>query len=495
MEFSNKLQERNNVYKIIKEKIDIILSQPSPIKFSDHFEYLYSFKKQGKQAVVGLIKLKDIPHPIIFKYSPHSDYTTIHENTIFQDINPIAEEYPNFSRSYGLISLGINNDMLTKNLFDDSSPFKYDVLLLEYIKGKNLRTLITERKTRKKVIYSIIKQILLSIRIAQNKVNFVHYDLHANNIIVLPCERCKYIEYSILTNGYDEIVQVPTFGYLPVIIDFGFAYTENISNKPFCNTFAHVDSGFYLDRYDPIADYRLFLVSLADDFKTYGQDVKFNTFVRTIFGKMRIDWESGWIISKHTSPSDILYKMMDLDHCGNCMISDSPHIFIDILHSLITLPLQRQVYDKLPEVVGIFCKEFSKISTEINDDDISIYIFRKMVDITGLVRMDYLLGKMESVSHFEKMLVNQLYSTIKYFKIPEGIQYEKLLFSILYISRGIEGILYRLINIREYERQQQLYKLNSSIFSSIEEYRNTEENTNITNITFKIYRLFNEKFV
>lgn len=478
---SDKLQERNNVYKIIKEKINVIISQKQPIKFSDHFEYLYSFKKQGKQAVVGLIKLKDLDHPIIFKYSPHSDYTTIHENTIFQDINPIAEEYPNFSRSYGLISLGINNDILAQNLFDDSSPFKYDVLLVEYIKGKPLRSLITERKTKKRTMYSIIKQVLLSIIVATNKINFVHYDLHANNIIVYPCERDKCVEYTILCEGYDEIIQVPTFGYLPVIIDFGFAYTENTSDKPFCNTFAHVDSGFYLDRYDPIADYRLFLVSMADDFKTYGKDVKFNTLVRKIFGKMRIDWESGWIVSKHISPSDIICKMMDLDHCGNCMISDSPHIFIDILHSLITLPLQKQVYDKLPEVIGIFCKEFNKISTEINDDDISVYIFRKIVDIAGLVRADYLLGKMESVDRFEKMLGNQLYSTIKYFKIPSGILFEKLLFSILYIARGMEGILYRLMDIREYERRQQRFKIGVKC-------------RNDADIMPKIYKLFSEKF-
>ena len=475
-EISDKLQERNDIYHLLKEKLEPIFalqnSGKNLLKFNDYFEYKYPFKKQGKQAVVGLIKLKEIDHPIIFKYSPHSDYTTIHESLIFQDVNTI--NHPNFSRSFGLIPLRINNDILSKDIFDDSSKMIYDVLLVEYVKGKKLHDLITERKLKKKIMYSIIRQILLAIIVAQESVKLTHYDLHCNNIIVYPCERDRCIEYTVTNNGYNEIISVPTFGYLPVIIDYGFAYSQNIDNKPFYNTFSFYDSGFYIDKFDPICDYRLFLVSLADDFKNYGRDSKFNKFVRNMFGNMRVDWESGWYISRHASPCDILEKIMDLSHVGNTIISDSPFIFIDIFHSLITLPLQPQKYDKLPEAIGIFSREFTKISKEINDEDITIYIFRKMIDIASLVRADYLSGK-NVTEKFERIFTGNILSVIKYFKMPKGVSFEKLLFSILYIARGMEGILYRLINIREVERIEQLSKAH-------------EQNL------LKIYKIFVETF-
>lgn len=464
--------ERDDIYKLLKEKLEPIFSLQNSgetlLKFNEYFEYKYTFKKQGKQGVVGLIKLKGIDYPIIFKYSPHNDYTTIHESLVFQDINTI--NHPNFSRSFGMIPFCINNDILSKDIFDDSSSMIYDVLLLEYIKGKKLHDLLSERKLAKKVLYSIIRQILLAIIVAQNSVKLTHYDLHCDNIIVYPCEREKCIEYIIDA----KVFSVPTFGYLAVIIDYGFAHSQNINDKPFYNTFSFYDSGFYTDKFDPICDYRLFLVSLADDLKNYTRDTKFNTLVKSIFGKMRVDWESGWYISKHSSPCDIIGKIMDLSHIGNNVISNSPFIFIDILHSLITLPLQPQTYDKLPEAIGIFSKEFTKISNEINDQDNTVYIFRKLIDIVSLVRADYLTGK-NVLEKFERLFTGIILGTIKYFKIPKNISFEKLLFSILYIARGMEGILYRLVNIREIERLDQLSRASEKSL-------------------IKIYEMFVEKF-
>ena len=60
---------------------------------------------------------------------------------------------------------------------------------------------------------------------------------------------------------------VPTNGYYPVIIDFGFSYIKNMDNNPLWASLAHTEVGFMTNQYDPIADPKLLLVTMSDELK------------------------------------------------------------------------------------------------------------------------------------------------------------------------------------------------------------------------------------
>ena len=103
------------------------------------------------------------------------------------------------------------------------------MLLLEYIeKSSKFCNYISSDKVSEDVLFSIIKQTLMGINIAQKYKKFSHYDLHSNNIMIKKCNKNLVFVYKL---DEDNQFCVPTFGYYPIIIDFGFSYIENMNDK------------------------------------------------------------------------------------------------------------------------------------------------------------------------------------------------------------------------------------------------------------------------
>ena len=182
----------------------------------------------------------------------------------------------------------------------------------------------------------------MAIAIAQRKKKFTHYDLHSYNIMMKKCNKDVVFLYVL-----DEENQfcIPTHGYYPVIIDFGFSYTEDMNDGPAWGSMGHTDVGFMSDRFDPIADPKLFLVTVASEMREKRKNKKSNKFrriVKNLFGKLNIDWESGWDNAEEKSASDFVTEMLK-DHSRQSNLFDNyDHHCVDIIQSLIILPLEEQ---------------------------------------------------------------------------------------------------------------------------------------------------------
>ena len=471
------------------------------------------FNRQGKQGITGTLSLKEDPkNLLVFKLSQYINHMAIHESLIMKGLNDLSKYCPHFCRSYGTIVCQIDPKIKKEgNPFEivDKYPVDKEVLLFEYIPGYKFLNHIKSEETSDYVIYSIIKQIMLSIIIAQRDKKFSHYDLHSNNIILRKCPTDMILVYII---DEDNQFCIPTYGYIAVIIDYGFSYINDMEDEPFWNTMAHTDVGFMIDRFDWVSDPKLFLISVACDLKLYRnnkQSRKFRTIVRNIFDCLDLDWESGWDNYDGLSAADEVNDMLKDFNPGSETFREFNHFGIDLIQSLIILPMEPQKYKNIHLCYEAFLKEFMKIEVEINSGFYNLYILKKMVDLARDIRPDYLNEKTRSqaIKNFSEGILDAVYSIAK-FCHPRKVNYETLLCSLLLLGRSVEGMLYDLMKIRMAEKEIQYKKLPvqniMEIFAAIEvsfpsnyEFNETSEVTVLDSVnkTTKNLQLSNQNVI
>ena len=267
---------------------------------TSNFTFVKKFKKEGKQGLAGICKVDSDTgaKKVVYKLSRYLNYTAKHEHKVMTSLDRISGFCPYFCTSIGLL-----NVPLSSKFREQSNPFaisasKYkiqgDVLLMEYIRGKNLYSLIKRKDIDDRVIFAAMRQTLCAIMIAQQEEKFTHYDLHSSNIIMTPCQEDSVALFVIGDKSYST----PTYGAKPVIIDFGFSYANDVGGKPITSSLAHTDIGFTSHTYDKYADVKLLLVSLAHEaYILRDNSPHFKLFrkaVRKIFKPLKVDLSSGW---------------------------------------------------------------------------------------------------------------------------------------------------------------------------------------------------------
>jgi hypothetical protein len=266
------------------------------------FERLF---KPGKQAVVGLLRPKradgSSERPprgcYVFKISNDIDYLAQHEGDVGAVLNEVASFCPNFCKYYGTVRCEVDaKHMKDGNPFEirSSHPITKDVLLFEHIDtpGKLSGYVRSDDADVSKVMSSV-KQALMAVALAQRLKGFTHYDLHLSNVMVKKCNRDVVFLYLL---GEDDAIAVPSLGYYPVIIDFGCAYVEDLDDGPLWMSLAETHAGFTCDRFDPIADAKLLLITTAGEMKDsrlHGAK-KMWRVVKNIFGALDLNWHHGW---------------------------------------------------------------------------------------------------------------------------------------------------------------------------------------------------------
>ena len=167
---------------------------------------------QGKQGMVGLFKIKDSEknEKYIFKLSQNLNYLVYHELTIMQGLSTLSNYCPFFCKGIGSIKCKVEPRRKIKNPFDIKSkyPVEKEVLLCEYIENSSkFYNYIKTNDVNEDMLYSIVKQVLMGINIAQKKKQFTHYDLHSNNIMIKKCNKdlvfiFKYdVEFKFVTTA------------------------------------------------------------------------------------------------------------------------------------------------------------------------------------------------------------------------------------------------------------------------------------------------------
>lgn len=406
--------------------------------------------KPGKQGIVGLFKTKHKdPIPIIFKISQYINYLVQHELTIMQGLKEVSNFCPHFCRGIGMIETKIDAKYKTNstNPFEISSnhPINKDILLTEFIDNScKFYNYIRSDKVPEEVLYSTVKQVLLALSFAQKLKKFSHYDLHSFNIMIKNCDADLVFLYKI---DKDNQICVPTYGCYPVIIDFGFSYIENMDDGPLWPSMAHTDVGFMSDRFDWIADPKLFLVTVSQEIKLKRGSKKsrrFRRIVRNMFNPITMDWQSGWDDHGTKGASDQVTKVLD----GYNKVSDLFYKFdcycVDIIQSLIILPIQPQPYEKNLKVhYQTFLNEWVKIEKLIINPFYNLYILKSMVDVARTIRPEYMdkTTKNKALKIFRIALHDAIDSVAKFCN-PKDIHYEKLLCSLYLFSTSMEGMLY-----------------------------------------------------
>ena len=433
-------------------------------------EFDSTFKKPGKQGLVGLMNLigkskskKQLQY--VFKISQYINYLTQHESVVMEGLNEISGYCPHFCKSIGTIKCKVDPKSRKEgNPFNSESkyPIEKEVLVCEMIeKSSKLCNYIraTERISED-ILYSTIKQVLMAIIIAQRKKKFTHYDLHSNNIMMKKCDKDLVFLYVI-----DEENQfcVPTLGHYPVIIDFGFSYIENMNDGPLWPSMGHTDVGFMSDRFDWVADPKLFLVTVSDEIKCKRETKRskiLRRIVRNIFCPLKIDWESGWDDVEDKSAADYVTGMISGYNQGSKLFENYDHYCIDILQSLVILPIEEQPYENINVSYSTFIKEWLKIENEIASPFYNLYILKGIVDAGRDVRAAYIdpETRKDAIKTFQDRVKARV-DEVANFCVLKKIHWEKMLCSLYVFARNVEGVLHDVIETRMKEKNKEYSKL------------------------------------
>jgi hypothetical protein len=422
-----------------------------------------TFEKPGKQGLVGTLKVKETGEKCVFKISQYINDLVQHERVVMEGLNKLSPFCPHFVKSFGYIQVKVDpKNRKTGNPFDITTkyPIKKDALLCEYL-GNSCKfyNYIRSKKVDEDILYSTVKQVLLAIEIAQKK-RFSHYDLHSFNIMMKKCDKDLVFLYVL-----DEENQfcVPTHGHYPVIIDFGFSFIEDMEDQPMWTTLAHTDVGFMSDRFDWVADPKLFLVSVSHEIKEKRESKlagKFRRIVKNMFHPLEIDWECGWDDINDHGATDYVTEMLQEYNNGSILFKDYDHYCIDLLQSLIVLPLQEQNYANMDKPYKAFLAEWKKIEDQIANPFYNLQVLKGVVDAARYVRPAYIRksSRESAIVDFQKLIYKRL-NEVSDFCMPKKLSFEKMLCSVLVLATNIEGVLYDVMSVRMAEKQKQYDKL------------------------------------
>lgn len=442
--------------------------------WKEWLEFDQTFKKPGKQGLVGILKSKDKDDSLkfVFKISQYINYLVQHEFTIMKGLNELSPYCPHFCKTVGTIICEVDPSFRKSgNPFQNTSKhlIEKEVLITEYIDNAcKMYNYIRSPKISDDILYSSIKQVLMAITIAQHKKKFTHYDLHSYNIMMKKCNKDVVFLYVI-----DEENQfcVPTYGHYPIIIDFGFSYINDMDDGPAWASLAHTDVGFMSDRFDWVADPKLFLVTVANEIRNKRQgkkSVKFHRIIKNIFGKLKIDWVSGWDNVEKKGASDFITEMLEGYNSSSNIFDNYDHYCIDLIQSLIILPFEKQNYSNIEQSYTTFLKEFVKIENEIGNPFYNLYILKGIIDVAREVRTDYLQmsSRNEAIRYF-KTSIHERIRCVANFCRPKDIHFEKMLCSLLCLSKNMEGIYYDVITSRMKEKEKEYKHMHVSSVEQI----------------------------
>lgn len=475
----NSFLSRNAIYKDLKETFTKNANKP----ITEWTDFYSNFKRRGKQGLVGIINEKShLDKKYVFKLSQYINFLVNHEFEILDGLDKLSF-CPNFCRVYGKLNSSVEPTVKNSgNPFDIKSkfPIKKDILLYEYINGKGLYDYIKRvDKYDDIILYQLIKQVLLTISLAQRAIKFTHYDLHSQNIMVNKCD--KNIVFLYVLDNENQFC-IPSYGYHPVLIDFGFSYSSNLEDKPLWNSLIHTHVGFISNRFDRFSDAKLFLSTISNEMCRYRKSKnskKLRNIAKNIFSEINVDMYSGWDKCKDIGAAEYITKILESENDNSNLFTDYDHYCIDILQSLIILPLERQKYKSIKKIYGAFIREWIKIEKITRDPFYNMYILKELISSVRLNRHLYLVNDTKDIAlrNFKDDILRAL-GEISKFADPKNVKYEVLMCSLILLGKNMEGILYDIIHNRMKEKEKEYSRMkiknNDEVFAIVDTNINDE---------------------
>jgi hypothetical protein len=426
----------------------------------ESFHLISMIPRSGKQGILGIIKSLDDNTQYVFKISQYFNYTCRQEHQVMKDLEEMKDYCPHFCRTKGIYRGRINpNFRDCENVFDIENvktPIEVDVLLMELIDGgRKFCRYIINNKVEEEVLFSIMKQTMISIAMAQRDVSLTHYDLHSNNILITETDP-NTLHYYIMEDGRSYIV--PTYGFKPIVIDFGFSYSKGMEGKPLYGALAHTNVGFMSSCYDDCGDSKLLLSTVSWEMdanrgrkihKTFKRDCK------DLLRGLEIDLDSGWDkTEKDMSASDYLLSLIDSETKKSRFFDECGHFAVDIIQYLIRLPLRPRNVPEIYQAFILVRNEFMKLEKEIGSTFFLLYIFKGAVEAVSDTKDEYMHGdERKALQDFRHRMYSVIESVAKYARAK--IDYEKLYVGLLGMARAGEGLLYKVVSARMKDKERQ----------------------------------------
>ena len=446
-------------------------------KITEWLNFDKFFTKCGIQGVAGILKDKK-DRSYVFKFSKKNDHLIEHEQLIMSSLNELSSFCPHFCRTFGILSCEIAPKHSYKtNPFKASSKdtiIKKDVIIQELIDGVKFSELIRNRTISEEILLSIVKQILLAILIAQNEKYFVHNDLHSNNIIIKQCNSDALFLYVL---DADNQFCIPTFGYYPIIIDYGFSYCGDMEDKALLPTLIHTEAGFMSNMFDRFSDFKMFLISTIDEINIIRPSEKTKelwSFVKKIFKPLNVDFKTGWDNIRTTSVTetitDFFYEVIEED--DSIFYTDGTHC-VDIIQSLIILPLEPTSVLNSELYFKAFFKEWRKIEKELGSVYYNLYILKCVIDLARELRPAYLEKERreEATLSFQRGIFIKVDEISKFCMLKE-IKFEQMLCALYNFTGCLEGMMYSrsdlIMSEKESEYSRMSVKDNLELYSKFE---------------------------
>ena len=464
----------------LEETIDLFQDQIKVENYSTlpHFlKYGGPLLQRGKQGLVGFLMNNETNDKYVYKISQYLDFVIDQESNVMKDLNTLRDFCPHFVKIFGKFRVPLtSNYRKSKNPFMLTSEYKSiigDVIVMQhldehqkffkYIKNKSLSTL---------QLLSIVKQTLLAVEIANKKLGFTHYDLHSDNIMVGKCDENAVFLY-IIDNEY---YMVPTYGYYPIIIDFGFSYSKRSNGTQMNCTLAHTKYGFIQCREDKHSDPKIFLTSVSHEINKYKKNEVsqiFRNIVKNLYKDAHVELDCGWDDRYNTSINDDFLEEFDNTFKKSDFFDEQSDYILDLLQTLVVLPLKyRKSNEKTKDLLSLLINEFSKIEKVISDDFYNLFILKEIVISANKNRDLYTSGytRQDAVNNFKHDILNAVDRIAKFCNLK--LNWERLLCSLLCLGKNIENFCYehlnKLLRVKEKDYSTIPLKTNVEIYNAIE---------------------------
>lgn len=193
--------------------------------------WLLSMKKLGKGGIQGMVfmstVLDDGIEVIIKVPKKVRDYNNILREYFLAiaGINDMRQYVPNFMYTLGSFLCPMPESTLEyEKLCNELGEIPF--LMIEKIRGDTLKDAFMKNKITFDDFLAIFIQVLLALEVAQDKIEFTHYDLHFENVVLRPITSEYKYKVPLATKAYN----ITATKYIPMMIDFGLSsirYKEN----------------------------------------------------------------------------------------------------------------------------------------------------------------------------------------------------------------------------------------------------------------------------
>ncbi len=504
IEYKNKTQKITDTIPQIPYLNNKIIDVLNNLKFASSTEstegyaLLSNFKSINNMIIIKTTRNKEHDLNILYEYFI---------GTI--GLNKLRNLTPNFSYTLGIfkcspLPIDQNKNIVQKNFCVDNIKDHRFYVVYEKIIGESFGSFIRNMNTNPNSIIGFISyiiQIALSLYIAQEEINFVHYDLHTENVILRPLE--KEDNYKIKYTIDNKIYTIKT-NAIATIIDYGFSHFT-YEGAPFgVVQFTHL--GVLPTRTNRGYDfYKLIMFAFAET-------MNYNKIIngKVIYGKAFT--EVSWLLdffSDKEDPYDIYnsYKSGDYKRLTEAFKKGQ-----DNYYSI--LPIHKKLYNlDLLSFIEWFLKlnqniitteyvDYNKMDTFIVDKYIAKIdnkkIFKNIDMNESLDKCNLLNNNKYNSFIVNKYIIEELSNIVKNFKIKDKDKIKdkiKLLDNKnnknknKYTKIDNELINFYDININKTIKQLNYNKYNNDVYN-ISNSRDISNLSNETNIISKFIELY-----